>query len=118
MSEGDILFKERGPSSRRGVLAWLLDPHGWEGELKLEARVAAEAWPRNPTASSRTQTTRFYIVLEGRGVLDVEGQQVELREGHAVFVRAGTEHRFGAYEQLSVLVIFERRAGETGAGSA
>ncbi len=51
-------------------------------------------------------------------LIDVEGQQVELREGHAVFVRAGTEHRFGAYEQLSVLVIFERRAGETGAGSA
>ena len=50
----------------------------------------------------------LYIVLEGRGVLDVEGAQLELSEGHAVFVPAGTEHRFIGYEQLSVLVIFER----------
>jgi mannose-6-phosphate isomerase-like protein (cupin superfamily) len=44
-------------------------------------------------------------------VLDVEGTAVELREGHAVFVRAGAEHRFSGYEQLSVLVIFERYRG-------
>jgi mannose-6-phosphate isomerase-like protein (cupin superfamily) len=49
-----------------------------------------------------------YVVLEGSGVLDVEGEQVELREGHAVFVPAGAEHRFVGYERLSVLVIFER----------
>jgi hypothetical protein len=34
--------------------------------------------------------------------------EVELREGHAVFVPAGAEHRFVGYEQLSVLVIFEK----------
>ena len=50
-----------------------------------------------------------YVVLEGTGVLDVEGESVELRQGHAVFVPAGAEHRFSAYEQLTVLVIFERR---------
>jgi mannose-6-phosphate isomerase-like protein (cupin superfamily) len=49
-----------------------------------------------------------YIVLEGGGVLDVEGEKVELREGHALFVPAGTEHRFSGYEHLSLLVIFER----------
>lgn len=49
-----------------------------------------------------------YIVLEGRGVLEVEGERIELREGHAVFVPAGAEHRFVGYEELSVLVIFER----------
>jgi mannose-6-phosphate isomerase-like protein (cupin superfamily) len=47
-------------------------------------------------------------VIEGSGVLEVEGENVELREGHAVFVPAGAEHRFVGYEQLSVLVIFER----------
>jgi mannose-6-phosphate isomerase-like protein (cupin superfamily) len=51
----------------------------------------------------------IYVVLEGTGVLDVEGEAVSLRDGHAVFVPAGAEHRFSAYEQLSVLVIFERR---------
>ena len=42
-------------------------------------------------------------------MLEVEGKAVELREGHAVFVPAGADHRFSAYEQLAVLVIFERR---------
>jgi len=49
-----------------------------------------------------------YVVLEGSGVLEVEGENVELRQGHAVFVPAGAEHRFVGYEQLSVLVIFEK----------
>jgi mannose-6-phosphate isomerase-like protein (cupin superfamily) len=49
-----------------------------------------------------------YVLLEGRGTLEVEGEKVELREGHAVFVPAGAEHRFVGYEQLSVLVIFEK----------
>ena len=49
-----------------------------------------------------------YVVLEGSGMLEVEGEKVELRQGHAVFVPAGAEHRFVGYEQLSVLVIFER----------
>jgi mannose-6-phosphate isomerase-like protein (cupin superfamily) len=51
-----------------------------------------------------------YVVLEGSGVLEVAGEQVELREGHAVFVPAGAEHRFVGYERLSVLVIFEKAA--------
>jgi len=50
-----------------------------------------------------------YVVLEGSGVLEVEGERVELREGHATFVPAGAEHRFVGYERLSLLVIFERR---------
>jgi quercetin dioxygenase-like cupin family protein len=32
-----------------------------------------------------------------------------VRQGSAVFVEAGAQHRFTAYEQLSVLVIFERK---------
>jgi mannose-6-phosphate isomerase-like protein (cupin superfamily) len=53
-----------------------------------------------------------YIVLEGRGTLEVEGTSVPVQEGHAVFVEAGADHRFSGYEQLSVLVIFERWAAE------
>jgi mannose-6-phosphate isomerase-like protein (cupin superfamily) len=52
----------------------------------------------------------IYVVLEGMGTLEVEGDAVELREGHAVFVPAAAEHRFVGYERLSVLVIFERRS--------
>ncbi|HEX5468014.1 MAG TPA: cupin domain-containing protein [Gaiellaceae bacterium] len=50
----------------------------------------------------------IYVVLEGRGVLTVEGEAVELEEGGAVFVRAGAEHRFTSYESLSVLVAFDK----------
>jgi mannose-6-phosphate isomerase-like protein (cupin superfamily) len=50
----------------------------------------------------------IYIVLEGHGVLDIEGTKTELREGQAMFVPAGAEHRFSAYETLSLLVIFEK----------
>ena len=49
-----------------------------------------------------------YVVLEGRGVLTVEGEEVELSEGKAAFVPAGADHRFIGYEGLSVLVVFAR----------
>jgi mannose-6-phosphate isomerase-like protein (cupin superfamily) len=52
-----------------------------------------------------------YVVLEGRGRLEIEGQTVDLREGHSVFVPAGARHQFVGYEQLSVLVIFEKQPG-------
>jgi mannose-6-phosphate isomerase-like protein (cupin superfamily) len=48
-------------------------------------------------------------VLEGSGVLDVEGEQVQMQEGSAVFVEAGAEHRFSGYEHLALLVLFERK---------
>jgi mannose-6-phosphate isomerase-like protein (cupin superfamily) len=64
---------------------------------------------QNPTGPTLPhEDDEVYIVLEGTGVLDVEGQKVELREGHALFVPAHAEHRFSGYESLSLLVIFER----------
>ena len=51
----------------------------------------------------------LYVVLEGSGVLDVEGESVPLGEGQAAFVPAHADHRFSAYEHLSLLVIFARR---------
>jgi mannose-6-phosphate isomerase-like protein (cupin superfamily) len=61
-----------------------------------------------PDRQSPHEDDEVYVVLEGRGTLEVEGRQVELREGHAVFVPAGAEHRFVGYEHLSVLVLFEK----------
>jgi mannose-6-phosphate isomerase-like protein (cupin superfamily) len=49
-----------------------------------------------------------YIVLEGSGTLQVEDEEVDLAEGQAMFVAARAEHRFTAYERLSLLVIFTR----------
>ena len=62
-----------------------------------------------PDRQQPHEDDEVYVVLEGSGTLDVEGEPVALREGHAVFVPAGADHRFSAYEQLSVLVVFERR---------
>jgi mannose-6-phosphate isomerase-like protein (cupin superfamily) len=73
-------------------------------ELGVYVLVAPEPDQQQPHADDEV-----YVVLEGRGTLEVAGEQVELREGHAVFVPAGAEHRFSGYEQLSVLVIFEKR---------
>ena len=74
-------------------------------EVGVYVLVAPEADRQQPHADDE-----IYVVLEGAGTLEIEGRPVELREGHAVFVPAGAEHRFIGYERLSVLVIFERRA--------
>jgi len=50
----------------------------------------------------------IYVVLEGRGVLNVEGKAIPVVQGQAIFVPAGAEHQFTGYEGLSVLVIFAR----------
>src|SRR5213596_888608 len=72
-------------------------------ELGVYVLVAPEPDRQQPHADDEV-----YVVLEGSGVLEVEGERVELSEGHATFVPAGAEHRFVGYEHLSLLVIFER----------
>jgi mannose-6-phosphate isomerase-like protein (cupin superfamily) len=73
-------------------------------EIGVYVLVAPEPDRQQPHADDEV-----YVVLEGNGALEVEGERVELREGHATFVPAGAEHRFVGYENLSLLVIFERR---------
>jgi mannose-6-phosphate isomerase-like protein (cupin superfamily) len=73
-------------------------------ELGVYVLVAPEADRQQPHEDDET-----YVVLEGTGVLQVEGTSVPVKEGTAVFVEAGADHRFTAYEHLSVLVIFERK---------
>jgi mannose-6-phosphate isomerase-like protein (cupin superfamily) len=73
-------------------------------ELGVYVLVAPE-----PDRQQPHEDDEVYVVLEGTGILDVEGEQVPVKEGSAVFVEARADHRFLAYEQLSVLVIFERK---------
>ena len=72
-------------------------------ELGVYALVAPE-----PDRQQPHEDDEVYLVLEGTGTLAVEGKTVELHEGHAAFVPAHAEHRFTGYEQLSVLVIFQK----------
>lgn len=74
-------------------------------ELGVYVLVAPE-----PDRQQPHEDDEVYVVLEGRGTLDVEGVETALGEGDAIFVPARAEHRFSAYEQLAVLVIFTRPA--------
>lgn len=75
-------------------------------EIGVYVLVAPEPDTQQPHADDEV-----YVVLEGRGVLDVEGEEIPLVEGQAVFVPAGANHQFTGYEGLAVLVIFARASG-------
>jgi len=61
-----------------------------------------------PDQQQPHEDDEVYVVLEGRGVLTIEGESVPVQEGQAAFVPAGADHRFAGYEGLSVLVVFAR----------
>jgi len=72
-------------------------------ELGVYVLVAPEPDRQQPHADDEV-----YVVLEGNGVLEIEGHAVAIGEGQALFVPAGADHRFTAYEHLAVLVVFTR----------
>ncbi len=61
-----------------------------------------------PDRQQPHEDDEVYVVLDGSGVLTIEGETLQLDQGHAAFVPAGADHRFSAYEQLALLVIFTR----------
>ena len=64
LSEGDLLFKERGPGDRRiGVLGRLLDNYGMDGELKLEARDVGDAMTIPPVTIGPYRAVRAAAAL-------------------------------------------------------
>lgn len=72
-------------------------------EVGVYVLVAPEPDHQQPHADDE-----LYVVLEGSGVLNVEGKAIPVVQGQAIFVPARAEHQFTAYEGLSVLVIFAR----------
>ena len=70
-------------------------------ELGVYVLVAPE-----PDRQQPHDEDEVYVVLEGSGVLEVEGTATRLEEGMALYVPAGAEHRFTAYEHLALLVVF------------
>jgi len=49
------------------------------------------------------KTTEFYYVLNGEGVLELDGDKVELKPGILVMIRPGMRHR--AEGQVEVLIV-------------
>jgi len=72
-------------------------------ELGVYVLVAPE-----PDCQQPHDDDEIYVVLEGLGTLEVEGERLQMHDGQATFVPAGAEHQFVGYEQLSLLVIFEK----------
>jgi mannose-6-phosphate isomerase-like protein (cupin superfamily) len=72
-------------------------------ELGVYVLVAPE-----PDRQQPHEDDEVYVVLDGTGVLMIEGKPVPVRPGQAVFVPARADHQFTAYEGLSLLVIFTR----------
>jgi mannose-6-phosphate isomerase-like protein (cupin superfamily) len=62
-----------------------------------------------PDRQQPHEDDELYYVLDGCGMLDIEGQPVPLEQGQAIFVPAGARHQFTGYEHLSVLVVFARQ---------
>src|ERR687892_1717558 len=67
-----------------------------------------------PDRQQPHEDDEVYVVLEGRGVLNVGGEAIPAEPGQAIFVPAGAEHQFTGYEGLSVLVIFAGNPGGPG----
>jgi mannose-6-phosphate isomerase-like protein (cupin superfamily) len=48
----------------------------------------------------------IYVVLDGDGEVEINGDRRTIRRGEGIFVPTGAEHRFHAYEELTLLVVF------------
>ena len=59
-----------------------------------------------PDRQTPHEFDEVYVVLDGEGDIEVEGELRHLSEGDAVFVGARAAHRFSGYETLSLLVVF------------
>jgi mannose-6-phosphate isomerase-like protein (cupin superfamily) len=115
MTESGATGGEPSPKGHQldieGAKSRLLEAGGYEivhqspgVEIGVYVLVAPEPDRQQPHADDEV-----YVVLEGHGTLDVEGERIALGESDSAFVPAGAEHRFVGYEQLTVLVIFEKR---------
>ena len=86
-----------------------LPPGGYEvffdtPSLELGVYVLVAPDPDNQEPHDRDEV---YVVLEGEGVLTVEGEEQRLGPGDAAFVAAGDDHRFSGFERLVLFVLFD-----------
>jgi mannose-6-phosphate isomerase-like protein (cupin superfamily) len=73
--------------------------------------------PIAPNEQSPHEQDELYFVVQGSGILFHEGKRSPFAAGDAMFIAAGTEHRFEDFtDDLTVWVVFYgRKGGESGA---
>ena len=81
-------------------------------EVGVYVLVAPEPDTQQPHADDEV-----YVVLEGRGVLNVEGDEIPGRRRPGDLRSRRGHHQFTGYEGLSVLVIFARTSASDPDGS-
>jgi mannose-6-phosphate isomerase-like protein (cupin superfamily) len=59
-----------------------------------------------PDRQSPHSFDEVYVVLDGGGDIEVDGEARRVTRDEAVFVPAHADHRFSGYETLSLLVVF------------
>lgn len=70
-------------------------------EIGVYVLVAPEPDRQTPHAFDEV-----YVVVDGEGDIEVEGERRRVTKGEAIFVAAEAEHGFSGYESLTLLVIF------------
>ena len=93
-----------------GDVAERLGPGGYEVVYetdRLQVGVYVLAAPE-PDTQQPHEWDELYFVLEGRGMLDVEGEKHPLEQGAAAFVAARAAHRFEDYERIVLPVVFDK----------
>lgn len=86
-------------ASGRAYLRFLRVPSLSTGIYELEAGGTDRQRPHD--------RDEIYYVAEGQARLEVDGEDVAVRPGSIVYVKAGVEHRFHSIEKaLTVLVVF------------
>ena len=94
--------------------------HGAAGQLYLAggSQVAMRMWDEEPTADRKPVTSREYetvgYVLEGRAILVVDNQSLELHPGDSWVVPAGSEHTYEILERFKAIEATSPPAHEDG----
>lgn len=103
MAEGTVWtlrqLRERHAATRRLYDELLRVEALSAGIYKLAAGEADQQTPH--------REDEVYVVLTGRGSVEIEGEQAEISSGSLVYVPKGVQHRFvDIIEDLELLVVF------------
>jgi mannose-6-phosphate isomerase-like protein (cupin superfamily) len=92
----DAHSRIRGPAGEHSVSVLQ------RGSLKLKL-----SRPVPPNRQTPHAQDEIYVIIRGRGVLFHDGKRDAFEPGDAIFVAAGTEHRFEDFgDDLAVWVVF------------
>jgi mannose-6-phosphate isomerase-like protein (cupin superfamily) len=93
---------------------------GSMGQIYLAGgdRVALRLWDKEPPNQGKSSYSRDYetvgYVLEGRAVLHLETEQIQLQPGDSWVVPAGVRHRYEILEPLTAIEATSPPAREEG----